>query len=273
MATKAVPITKLPPGPERPELHFQQRIAGRERYPVSAEYQGQGEWNSPGIGYEDYTRMYTRERVLAPGRRYQTPEWALDNELLQNVLVEYMESRAMMRWRQHGNVKERIENAQQQIVLYQPVQKRALVSLCREYVELKNAGPLSDDEQERKRLLEAEIEGLDTTLRTSARIAALVAAIVYLYFRQSMNSVEVGAELHIKPPHVRQILWRLQRSWERLNGEQPCRRNVAPVKHIPIPENPPVCAVDTRYQKYVETCARTGSTPLSQLQWLMLYNG
>lgn len=67
---------------------------------------------------------------------------------------------------------------------------------------------------------EVEIEGLDTFLRYTERDggAGVIAAVVYLYYRAGMDSVGVGEELGLKPPHVRQILWRLNETFKNKFG-------------------------------------------------------
>src|SRR5208282_3224236 len=117
--------------------------------------------------------------------------------------------------------------------------------LCDEYVEIKNKGmqpSLTDkewnetkrqpymefaegearfqDERKRLRHLEIEIEGIDTYLRISENGGAdVVAATVYLYYRTGLDSVGVGAELGLKPPHVRQTLFRLHQAAKRIDAE------------------------------------------------------
>ena len=76
------------------------------------------------------------------------------------------------------------------------------------------------DEQKRKRELEIEIEGIDTYLRISENGGAdIIAAIVYLYYRTGYDSVGVAAELGLKPPHIRQTLWRMHQTAKRLEAD------------------------------------------------------
>jgi hypothetical protein len=72
-------------------------------------------------------------------------------------------------------------------------------------------------EKKRRRELEIEIEGIDTYLRyTTTGGADVIAAVVYLYFRAAIDSVGVGTELGLKPPHVRQTIWRLYQTARKL---------------------------------------------------------
>ena len=82
-----------------------------------------------------------------------------------------------------------------------------LTRLCQRYTQLKNADPTSDELKE----LEHQIENLDTCIRVLQKgMATVIAAVVYLYYRQGLNSVAVGELLHLKPPHVRQLVWRIK---------------------------------------------------------------
>jgi len=75
-----------------------------------------------------------------------------------------------------------------------------------------------DDEQNRIKQLEREISGIDTYLRISENGGAdIVAAIVYLYYRTGLDSVGVGGELGLKPPHVRQTLFRMHQTAKNLD--------------------------------------------------------
>ena len=48
--------------------------------------------------------------------------------------------------------------------------------------------------------------------------AGFIVSIVYLYYRVGMDSVGVAAELGLKPPHVRMVLWRLHDTWEKMES-------------------------------------------------------
>lgn len=68
---------------------------------------------------------------------------------------------------------------------------------------------------ERLAELEVEIEGLDTYLRyTRNGGAGVLAQVVYLYYRVGLDSVGVAEETGLKPPHVRQLLYRLNEMWK-----------------------------------------------------------
>lgn len=189
--------------------------------------------------------MSTQQRKQSGERRLPTPVWAISNTLLRRVLVSFMEERAGFRKKkQKGSLKERLERAKSVIVSQRPRMISVMDKLCGEYVEIKQRGinpnitdkewnetrpqPFMEfaegearyeDEKLRLRHLEIEIEGIDTYLRyTENGGADVVAAIVYLYYRTGLDSVGVGTELGLKPPHVRQTLWKMHRTAERMQA-------------------------------------------------------
>lgn len=220
-------------------------------YPVSARKGADG-WESPGISWDDYGRMSTHSHKQSGERRLPTPVWAVNDDLLQQVLVSFMEERAGYRKNQAGTLTARLARAVKAIIAHRPRQIATLTGLCKEYVQIKKLG-LSPDttdaqwnaarkqpyltvadetkgllfeeearvdaENKRKRELEIQIEALDTYLRyTPDGGAGTIAAIVYLYYRAGLDSVGVGIELKLKPPHIRQILWRLYSTADRVLG-------------------------------------------------------
>lgn len=224
-------------------------------YPVSAQSTPDG-WTGPGLAFEDYTRMSTQQRKQSGERRLQTPEWAINNAQMQELLVCFQEERAGFRKRQKGTLPERLKKANAAIVADRPRRKALLVKLAKQYVSVKTHGahPELTDEAiydvliergqqpsmipghnrelvdcKTRRDLEIEIEGIDTYLRyTTTGGADVVAAIVYLYYRIGLDSVGVGAELGLKPPHVRQTLWRMFETAYKLwpdAGPKPVRKN------------------------------------------------
>ena len=188
-----------------------------EQYPVSATYSPEG-WQSPGIAYEDYSRMSTQKRQKpGQGRYLETPEWALNNTLLKKLIVRYVENRAGFRYVQPGTDEERLARAQKALDASMEPRAAVLKNLCRELIALKKAVPI---DRARIRSLEQQIENIDTTLVSNRNVALLVAGVVYRYFRLGEDSVAVAQAMGCKPPHCRQIIWRLRRTWERLQKPQ-----------------------------------------------------
>lgn len=208
---------------------------GRRSRPVKR-YTSKDE-NVLGISFEDYGKMGSQQHKQSGERRLETPKWALNNKLLQELLVTFMEERTGIRGAT-GALFARLEIARHAVVAQHPRLLETAKRLCAEYVQVKNVGvhpELTDEDVnallpqpelyapyarkrltgQRKRELEIEIEGIDTYLRyTQGGGADVLAAIVYLYYRAGLDSVGVGEELDLKPPHVRQLLWRLNQTWK-----------------------------------------------------------
>ena len=74
------------------------------------------------------------------------------------------------------------------------------------------------------------IEGIDTYLRYTVNGGAdMVASAVYLYYRVGMDSVGVANELGLKPPHIRQTLYRLHQTAKKIfppNGNPSQRQDI-----------------------------------------------
>jgi hypothetical protein len=187
-----------------------------EQYPVSAIFSPEG-WRTPGIAYEDFVRMSTRSRKMFSNRQLEPPIWALNDDLLRKLVVRYAENRAGYRYTQPGSDSERLARAQKTLDASMAERAATLKTLCAECIELRKNRPV---DTKRLRNLELQIETLDTTIVANKNIALLATAVVYRYYRIGEDSVGVAQALGIKPPHCRQILWRLRREWERLQKPQ-----------------------------------------------------
>lgn len=187
------------------------------RFAVSVWYEA-GDIRSTGIGFEDYNRCHTEHHKQASQRRLTTPDWAISNEKFQEVLVTFLEERARIRSSQRvGTQKQRLQRAQQAIVANARKLVSAVDNLSHEYVHLKRSAT-TPQEDGRLRKLEIQIENLDTRLRLEGKDggASFVAGCVYHYYRLGSDSVGCGLALGAKPPHIRRTLWRLARTWERI---------------------------------------------------------
>jgi hypothetical protein len=195
------------------------QFADRRALPISAEVTADG-WKSTGIDFSDFRRMSTQQRKASGERRLPTPIWAIRNSLLQALLVHFLEGRAAggfwrsTKLRDDGDTVKRLVRAQGILNRQRAAQSQILDSLCKEYV--------ATNDPARKRALQREIESLDTLLRYTANDsgAAIIAAVVVLYYRVGMDSVGVGMELQIKPTHVRRLLWSLHRCASAISLEQ-----------------------------------------------------
>jgi hypothetical protein len=223
------------------------QFASQRSFPVHAEFGADHEWHSTGIDFSDYSRMQTSARAVAPGRQLETPSWAVSDTQLREVLVAFLEERAFhsRAGLQTGTLAERLANAQKKIIADCQKLIATIDSLCARLVLLKRSTPLTQEICTRIRNLEIQIEALDTRLRFEQRDggASLVTGIVFFYYRVGFCSVGTAKQLSIKPPQVRQTLWRLRNTWAKLElwAQNPSKRPVPkPPKPKRIPQRPPV---------------------------------
>lgn len=161
------------------------------------------------ISWADFQTMHVNTQAAPFSfRRSETPEWALSDALLREVIVAYLEQRAHIR-RITGTTGQRLQYAAAALRERIPKMNAALDSLCRKYME--------ETDSARKRALQIEIEGLDSAIRVANRGPSVLAAVAYLYFRVGLCSADVAAELELKPPHIRQILHRMNEIAEELS--------------------------------------------------------
>jgi hypothetical protein len=210
------------------DQHFDKwQFANRRSNPISAASDGHGGFTTPGITFEDYSRMASMFRKTTGERRLPTPSWAIDDRKLRHLLVVFMELRAglvcfkkpLVEKKQDLTpeaLKVRLEKAKQKLLSRRDGKQALMKRLNEEYVELRQLGLGAEP---RCRQLEIEIVGLDTYLRTSENgTVDVIAAMVYLYYRAAQDSVGVSSELGVKPQHVRQTLWRLHRAADFIAG-------------------------------------------------------
>jgi hypothetical protein len=186
------------------------QFAARRAMPCSAETE---------LAFTDYMNaMHTDQRKLAPGRTNSAPHWAYNESAFRELLVRYLEARAFMnRTQPHetGTQRERLERACAKLRERVPEKIETLRGICQRYVALKNS-----DAPDREQLarLETEIKNLDRDIRTTARLAETIVGVSFYYFRCGLTSVETAERLHLSSPGVRQILYRLARTWQRMNA-------------------------------------------------------
>ena len=159
--------------------------------------------------------------------------WAVNNSFLRNLLVVFMEIRLGI-YNPTLTLVERREKCREIAIAQLPGLNARLDRFNRQYVDAVHAGA----PPERLEELENEVESLDTTIRyTQNGGMETVAAIVYLYYRAMHDSVGVGEQLGIKPPHVRQILHRLHNVWrEKFNADGTEKPLLAPApKPVLVP--------------------------------------
>lgn len=176
-----------------------------------------------GLDWKDIGNIQVVHHKQSGERRLPTPVWALNDRLLRELLVAFLESRVGIH-KPTGTLSERRKRAEEAVLRARPRMNATLDKLNLEYVQATR----ENASRERLNELEQEIEGLDTYLRyTHDGGLATIASIVYLYHRLNLDSVGVADQLTLKPPHVRQLLWRLNGIWtEKFGGEAVPRRKI-----------------------------------------------
>jgi hypothetical protein len=184
----------------------------QEQYPVCVRYAGHGTWETTELDFSDYSKMSVHIHKLDSARQFERPEWAVKPELLGQVVAKFLEHRAGYRTARKGSIKERIQFAERLLKDQVPKLQAMLALHCKRYMRAKRNGGGTQS-------LAILIENIDTRIRIANKGAALITGIVSYYYLQGWDSVQTSAVLGIKPPHCRQILYRLGRIWALINGE------------------------------------------------------
>src|SRR5580692_9952933 len=107
--------------------------------PIHVEFTSDG-FHSTGISYDDYKGMSLMKRKAVTERRLPTPEWALNDTKLRDVMVAFIETRAGFRKLQNGTPQVRLSNANKRRLANKPRLVETLTKLCRDYAALKKSG-------------------------------------------------------------------------------------------------------------------------------------
>jgi hypothetical protein len=192
------------------------------------------------------------------------PEWALDDRKLLELVATQMEYRAQS-FTASKDPKERIANAQAALEAKRPMLEAQLDRLCNEYTNVKKVTPSNEGRLTRLRTL---IQNTDTTLLILNRTAALMTAIVYLYWRARHDSVGVAQELRVRPPHVRTVLCRLGRTWKRMQSPAFARWRDARINSEHVYGGYKGKKIETVYRPVAVTViCKLASEPRSLIQW------
>ena len=214
-----------------------------EQYPVSAEYSGNGEWESPGVAFEDYGRMHTERHV---GRwAGWTPEFATNTEQLRTVLM-------LRAWRYaHGPV--RFPDNANWEELNGAATEKAL------------AGHDIRPGASRK-----QFEMRDSHIAAVKRAGGylqLQGAIAYRAWRLNQDSVTVAESLGITPVNVRANLERMRDIALRLGFPIGRVHHTRGTKRVW--RNPRPLREQSRnsYQSYVDFCRSVKVPPMMEQLW------
>jgi hypothetical protein len=227
MACAQPTITLCPPSSSF--THFAPHQFVRPNRPVGARYAGGDRWeNTSGLSFDDYSRCQTTSKKLFASRRFVTPAWAISNTQLQKVICGYLIQRALG----HSKRKrasmpkgmeplELLRYAEQLLLQKVPAQERVVTSLCEEYVSMKQAGV----KHPYMRTIESLIANYDTSIIINRSAGKIVAACVYGYYREGLSSVGIAEATGLRPPCVRQLLFRVWQVAKKLGYDvEPARQ-------------------------------------------------
>ena len=164
-------------------------------------------------------------RGLSPklGRKTPTPEWALSDEKLRQVVIAYLEVRFYI-WPQPGaTYDDRIAAIRKASALRATTYREHVRTMLAAYRTI---------EADRQQKFATEIQNLDTQVVLADRLVEVVLHAVYLSYRLNYNSVQVAEATGLKPPAVRALLWRLRKTWDWLSttGIRPPHGGRGPAK-------------------------------------------
>jgi hypothetical protein len=153
--------------------------------------------------------MHFEHRKVQQERRLPTPPWVNNNELLREEVLKAVEKRLYLDERCRNYIsgltqQERFARIKQT----ERFQIKRWLEKLRGLRERYKTEPVKTKPE-----LETQMQNVDTFICLLKRgNVAITCAVVHFYYRLGYNSAEVAQELHLKPPHVRQILARLLHS-------------------------------------------------------------
>jgi len=150
--------------------------------------------------------MQVQTHKLNSGRHEPAPDWAFNNDKLRAVLVRCMEMRVLARSKPlQAPDAERLAVAKLKLAARRTELIARIDRLGAEHMAAHQA-----NDKARVKELGPKIKEVDTQLVILDRTDKLLAGVVYYYWHVGFNSVETAAQLHINPPHVRALLWRMK---------------------------------------------------------------
>lgn len=176
------------------------------------------------ITFSDYGRMHVERRAQETWRRNGIPEYALNDELLQQVLVNYLEKRLYVRPDPADDIPTHLTKVELHA-------KQCIPDRLDVLGELIKRQQAAEDEDER-RGLRIEVQIFDTDVVMLRRgLAGLVAAIIYDSYRLGLNSVQIAQSHNLKPPHIRQVLKRVAETHHEMLGAEITTKPRGPREH------------------------------------------
>jgi hypothetical protein len=201
-------------------LQAEQQFADLGNKPSSVTFDSHGVVSSTGLSMSDYGRMQTTAKSYVWFWRTGIPDFVMKPAKLREVITRAVEIRAGFRaWPVPLPQQQRLVVAQKALDEKREAKIATLDSLCARYLAAHEA--LEPRPVVAK--LESAIENIDTALRVDENAAAFIAAILFLSYRVRMNSTQVAHELGLKPPMIRQILYRCNIIARQIESGEPVR--------------------------------------------------
>ncbi len=193
------------------EPRFDKHAFERRPKVVSATKTKDG-WDSNGLSFADRQNMHLTKREVQAIRRIPTPTWAVNDEQLRAVMLRYAEDRLYIR--DHaGTDAERLARIQAETARVLPGRKKHLEDMLADHAKL------GEQNEKVSKSFALQVQSLDTDIRVLERgIMAPLTAIVYSYYRQGKNSVEVAEEFGFRSPMVRMWLYRMHSTASKVFG-------------------------------------------------------
>jgi hypothetical protein len=189
----------------------QHQFGGRRSNAVNARKTREG-WDTTGIAFSDLQlSMHVQRRQKVRERRLETPKWAVNDTELLAVVLNLCERRLYLK-PDPSVVTDKQRAARIRKTELEFCEKRWKPLLRKMYDRLKD-----ETDPYLKTKLSEQIQNVDSCIMMARRSSiAVMVAVVYFYYRNGWDSVKVGEELKLHPPHVRQILARLY--WNGVKG-------------------------------------------------------
>jgi hypothetical protein len=154
-----------------------------------------------GLSFADFGKMHVKRTAKLRRRRMPTPEWSMSDNSLREVVVRYLEKRLFIR--------PSTCSYEQRLSAIEAKAKKQIPNLVSrlKFLQQLHSGAT---EESRLRRLQIVIQNIDSQIVLHRRgIAAVILSVAYLYHRMGYDSTTVSNETELKPPCVREILFRM----------------------------------------------------------------
>ena len=223
MGSVAMPmLTVLPPGPIDDSLHFDRHAHVHRAHAIHTtsnaperakilEEEDAPEFTSTRLSWQDIGSMSNRGRKTHRkfSRHHELPGYVFDAARTRATILCYLEARFYL---EYGTGK------------LADTERIARINATAAH-RSKGSAKLLDAMLDRQgQVLDREIQNIDSRVGLERRnLPGLIARVIYLRYHLGYTSPQIHAETGIRPPAVREILYRLNRTWLRIQAGYPGR--------------------------------------------------